>query len=40
MANDLSAFHGETKHLLIAIVSLFAVMAVLALLLNLVARFR
>jgi hypothetical protein len=40
MANDLSAFHGETKHLLIAVVSLFAVMAVLALLLNLVALFR
>jgi len=40
MANDLSAFHGETKHLLIAVVSLFAVMAVLALLLNLVALVR
>jgi hypothetical protein len=40
LANDLAVFHGETKHILTAVVSLFAVMAVLALLFNLVLLFR
>lgn len=40
LANEVAVFHGETKHMLTAVVSLFAVMAVLALLFNLVLLFR
>lgn len=36
LADDLAVFHSQTQHILIAIVTLFAVMAVLALLYNVV----